>query len=150
MDKHEETRKKFQKIGKILLPIGAICFIIGIIDFAVAFNNVEPPKLFFVLFFGIPLMGIGGSMLTFGYRREIMKYHKDEVMPVFKESAYDVRDFVNVAFKSDDKVCKCGATYKEEDSFCSNCGTSLTKKCPKCSSNIKVNDKYCSSCGYKL
>ena len=43
---------------------------------------------------------------------------------------------------------KCGADYKEGDSFCSVCGEALSKTCIKCRATMDVHERFCKKCGF--
>ncbi len=78
---HEETKKKLKIIGFIVLGAGIIFFAIGFLSFLSAFGSSGFPKSFFLMFAGIPMIGIGASMLSFAYKREIMRYSKTRAYP---------------------------------------------------------------------
>lgn len=44
----------------------------------------------------------------------------------------------------------CGASYEEDDNFCSQCGSELSNACPHCGTRNKKEAKYCRYCGYSL
>src|SRR6516164_9229878 len=42
---------------------------------------------------------------------------------------------------------KCGTDNREGRKFCSNCGASLTGKCPQCGAPNEPSDRFCGECG---
>ena len=73
-EQHDRIKRRIRLVGFICLGIGLICTVIGLVDFFTAFNGSGMPSKFFLLFIGFPLLAIGGSALSIGYRREMMRY----------------------------------------------------------------------------
>lgn len=154
---HEETKKKLKIIGFIVLGAGIILSAIGLISFFSAFGSDDFPKLFFLVFPGFPMIGIGASMLSFAYKREIMRYSKNESVPVINEAIEEVgptvKKVVSEEKTSDEKTKKCpdcGAENSDKNKFCSECGAALNKVCPSCGNTVEADDKFCPNCGTKL
>ncbi len=164
---HEETKKKLKIIGFIVLGAGVILSAAGLISFFSAFGSDEFPKAFFLVFPGFPMIGIGASMLSFAYKREIMHYSKNEGVPVLNEAIEEVAPTVKkvvsdvkaesektadekTAGEKTKKCPKCGAENSAKNKFCSECGAALNKACPTCGNEVKASDKFCPNCGTKL
>lgn len=157
--KHNKTRKILKIIGPIVLGIGIIFFLIGIIDFFSAFNGMGTPTLFWACFVGIVFIGIGSTLTGFGFMKNVGGYVASQSAPILSDTVNYVADNIsdsiadtaNKVKKCSSKTCpKCGAINDENDKFCSNCGTPLTKKCPKCQNENNIDSKFCSNCGEKL
>ncbi len=156
-DNHEQLKRKLKIIGFIVLGAGVILSAIGLISFFSAFGSGEFPKLFFLVFPGFPMIGIGGSMLSFAYKREIMRYSKNEGVPVLNEAieevAPTVKKVVSDGKTTDEKTKKCpecGAENSDKNKFCSECGEALNKTCSACGNKVEASDKFCPDCGTKL
>lgn len=154
---HEETKKKLKIIGSIILGVGITLSAIGLISFFSAFGSGDFPKLFFLVFPGFPMIGIGASMLSFAYKREIMRYSKNESVPVINEAIEEVgpsvKKVVSGEKTSDEKKKKCpncGAKNSDKNKFCPECGAALDKICPTCGNTVDADDKFCPNCGTKL
>ncbi len=154
---HEETKKKLKIIGSIILGVGITLSAIGLISFFSAFGSGDFPKLFFLVFPGFPMIGIGASMLSFAYKREIMRYSKNEGVPVLNEAIEEVAPTVKKVVSGEkpesEKVKKCpscGAENSDKNRFCPECGAALNKVCPKCGNKVGASDKFCPNCGTKL
>ena len=154
---HEETKKKLKIIGSIILGVGITLSAIGLISFFSAFGSGDFPKLFFLVFPGFPMIGIGASMLSFAYKREIMRYSKNESVPVINEAIEEVgptvKKVVSGEKTSDEKTKKCpncGAENPDKNKFCPECGATLDKTCPTCGNTVDADDKFCPNCGTKL
>lgn len=158
--RHEEKKKKLRNTGKVLLIIGAIFTVVGFVDFFAAFAGAGMPTMFWCLFIGFPLLGIGGSLLKVSYLRETAQYVKDEGVPVTKDLYRDlkpeIKDFVNtirgVETPEEEIVCpKCGTRNDSDNNFCKGCGEPLTvERCPNCGAELDPNSSYCGRCGKRL
>ena len=157
MNDHELKKKKIKSLGKVLLVIGIILDAIGFISFFGAFTGGGFPSLFFCAFIGIPITGIGAMLTMVGYKRETMKYMKDESMPIYKESYRDLKpelvDFVET-LKGENKVIICPRCKQENDDdhkFCKHCGEPLASKtCPHCNATLDNDASFCTSCGKRI
>ena len=71
--KHEQLKKKLKIVGIIMVATGLALTIAGFVDFFKTMANPEKgiPKLFFLAFIGLPMLGIGAGLLAFAFRREI-------------------------------------------------------------------------------
>lgn len=87
--------------GLILLAIGIIFIVIGVADFAHAFKSEERPEKFWTFFVGFPLFAFGAMCTMIGFHREIVKYMKDETMPVTKEAAKELKAALTEDEKAD-------------------------------------------------
>ena len=141
---HNRTKNILKIIGIALLLIGFTCMIVGFVDFFNAFTNMERPKLFWCLFIGLPLMGIGSGFSIFAFRREITTYTKQETLPVVEDTVSTLSNAIN------GQRCACGQMNEATSNFCSACGQPLKKTCPTCGKEISTHDVYCSGCGNKL
>lgn len=159
--KHEDLKKKLKIIGFCLLICGAVCAIVGFVDFFMTFGNGGGmPKLFFLCFIGLPLIGVGAGILTFGFRREIMRYTKNESVPVINEAGKeiapavkDIASAVKDGLNEKAATVVCPACKKENDAdskFCKSCGAPLTRTCPYCGSKIDGDAEFCDECGKKI
>lgn len=154
-EKHEKLKKKLKIAGFVLVIVGAVLALAAFIDF---FITVDPdkgmPKLFFLAFIGLPMLGIGAGLLTFGFRREIATYSKNESVPVINEASSEIAPAIqNVvkAAKTESGVrCECGALNDADAKFCKACGKPLAKTCDNCGENNSADSAYCNNCGNKL
>lgn len=143
VEEHPETRKKLKVLGYIFLIPGIIfvCVSAG----GLLLGNTSP---FFLGFIGIPLIGIGGNLLRFGYMRQVSDFVAGEVSPTISRTINTVKDNLT---KDNVKYCSnCGCENHKEAKFCSSCGRSFYLICPKCNHTNDNNSKYCSECGEKF
>ena len=152
------TKKKLKIIGIIALGAGLVLSAAGLINFFMSFGSSKPPKLFFLLFIGFPLIGIGVSVLSFAFKREILNYTKNESVPVINDASGELSPAIkNVANALNDvkesKTVKCPVCNSDNSSgskFCGNCGASLTALCPSCGKENPAGSNFCNHCGKKL
>lgn len=159
---HEQIKRIFQYVGFGCLAAGGICTLVGMISFFGAFASPYPPRFFFLAFIGLPLLGIGGIVLGFGYHREILRYQKNESIPVLREAGREispaVRDIaaavgegLRTAAPSQMQTCThCGAQVAPGTKFCSMCGEALPLTCVHCGARLPADAQYCPACGKKV
>ena len=82
-EKHEKLKKKLKIAGFVLVIVGAVLTLAAFIDFFITVGNPDKgmPKLFFLAFIGLPMLGIGAGLLTFAFRRELPRIPKTKVCP---------------------------------------------------------------------
>lgn len=88
---HEKFKRTMKIAGLILLAIGIVFIVIGAADFAHTFKSKEIPEKFWAFFVGFPLFAFGAMCTMIGFHREIVRYMKDETMPVAKEAAQELK-----------------------------------------------------------
>lgn len=162
---HDQTKKKLKIIGGVLTGVGAVCALIGFINFFTQISSGVGgfPKLFFLCFIGLPTFGVGLMLLLLGFRKEISSYVKNESVPVINEAADElkpaiksvvgaVKEGLNGERQNGHTVTcpKCGATNPAGHSFCPECGEPLVKTCPQCGARQEADDKFCGKCGAKF
>ena len=99
-ENHEKLKKRLKIAGFILLAVGFVCTVVGMANFfsSAMGGDGEMPKLFWLMFIGVPCLGVGGSLLGFAYRREIMNFNKNESVPVINDAAGEIAPAVrNIA-----------------------------------------------------
>lgn len=160
---HPETKRKLKIAGWIILPIGGVLTLVGFIDFFVSINNSSMPGLFFLLFLGLPMIGLGATLLRFGYLKEVGQYIAGETAPIAKDVANYMLDGTRDelvktvdALKGNQtaskvNVCaRCGAENPEDALYCSRCGSKIVLQCPYCGKQIDDGASFCSYCGKRI
>jgi hypothetical protein len=133
--------------GGIVFGIGLILTIAGVASFFQAFNSMSasPPTHFWMAFIGLPMMGVGGTMLKAGYFGSATRYAAGEVMPTVKDSL----SYLGVGAKQ--LTCpKCGEANSADAKFCDHCGAALSNTCPSCGHANAADAEFCSGCGKPL
>lgn len=155
-EKHLQKKRLFKILGSSILSIGIILTIIAFINFFITFNSGEGiPKLFFLAFIGMPLIAIGGILISFGYRKEITTYIKNESIPVANDALNELKPGISSASEALSKkrtiTCPvCKAINDIDATYCKKCGTKLKKICPTCGYENDLDSEYCAKCGIKL
>ena len=140
--KHRQTKTILKILGVIFATGGLICAIIGFADFFRAFGGEGMPKLF----------------LTFGFRKEITRYVKNESVPVINEAGEELQPAVRAVTRAvkeglteeNGVCCDCGAVNGKGSKFCKECGKPLAAICPACDEENAAGSKFCNHCGKQL
>lgn len=132
--------------GPILLGIGLILAAIGFIDFFSAFGSFGGmPRNFWMAFIGLPLMGLGTTMIKAGYLGPASRYVAGEVSPTLR----DTLGFLGVG--GGELVCaSCGGRNAADAKFCDDCGLPLRRVCAACRAANAGDAKFCDDCGLQL
>ena len=133
--KHEKVKKNLKLIGFICLGLGAVLTITAFVEFFQSVGSSGFPRLFFLAFIGLPLIGIGAMLLSLGYRVRA-------VASAVAEAKEESTNFI---------VCKdCGEKNPADGKFCKNCGKALYRVCPHCGKEIPEEGSFCNYCGEKI
>jgi hypothetical protein len=65
--------------------VGVIFSAIGFGSFFSAFGTFEPPRYFWCVFIGFPLIGVGAMICKFAFLGSVTRYMANEVAPVGKD-----------------------------------------------------------------
>jgi hypothetical protein len=140
------TRGFLRKIGPLVFIAGLICTIIAMINFFSCFGSMEPPRLFWLGFIGLPLMFVGGVMSQFGFLGTFTRFVAGETAPVAVDTVNYMADETKGAVETVAKSAAKGIAEGVEAgraaaNFCPNCGISLNasfKFCPKCGKELSA------------
>jgi hypothetical protein len=138
--KHAATRTFLRVAGPALVVIGLLFMVVGIADFFMAFNSFDPPRYFWCVFVGIPLLGVGSAMCQYGYMGAWLRYVSAAAAPVGKdtfnylaggtrESVKDVAQAVGEGLASANDGARCPNCRQRNDRdsrFCKHCGAAMT------------------------
>lgn len=157
LNPNPKIKKKLRKFGFTFVSIGGILLLIGFINIFTSFGSFEPPKFVWTLFLGIPMTGIGGMLLSYGYMGEVSRYTSSQIAPVAKDTINymvdgtkdSISDLVR-SIKNDKSIINCPSCNQENDNdalFCKACGKTLFKECPKCQTKNDSDSEFCKKCG---
>lgn len=162
--KTNRTKLGLKVLGFIFTAGGLTCTVIGSASFFSALGSGELPTLFWLLIAGLPMLTIGASLLTFGFRKElsataIQIARAGENSPTV--AAQTVREGENSPIepaplpeqtpkKATLRCPECGAENDAELNFCEQCGSELTKPCPHCGKPVSAHAAFCGHCGKKI
>ncbi len=159
--KHRKVKKNLKIIGFICLGIGAVLTVTAFANLFLTINRSDGfPRLFFLGFIGLPLIGVGAMLLSLGYRSELMSYTKNEAVPVLNEAGSEISPAVRAVASAaaevkngngDFIVCKaCGEKNPADGKFCKACGKPFYRVCPHCGKEIPEEGSFCNYCGKKI
>lgn len=162
--KTNRTKLGLKVLGFIFTAGGLTCTVIGSASFFSALGSGELPTLFWLLIAGLPMLTIGASLLTFGFRKElsataIQIARAGENSPTV--AAQTVREGENSPIepallpeqtpkKATLRCPECGAENDAELNFCEQCGSELAKPCPHCGKPVGAHAAFCGHCGKKI
>lgn len=139
------TRDFLRKAGPVMFGAGLICIIIGLVDFFMAGSGREP-RLFWLLFMGMPLMFVGGVMSQFGFLGAVTRYVAGEGAPVAADTANYMAEETKGAVETVAKSAAKGIVEGIE----AGRGAGKTNFCPHCGIALEANFKFCPNCGKSL
>lgn len=87
---HLAMRATLRLVGGLMVVAGLILSAIGIGNFFSAFGTMTPPRYFWCVFAGFPLLGIGAALLRFGFMGAVSRYAANEVVPVASDATRQV------------------------------------------------------------
>ena len=162
--KTNRTKLGLKVLGFLFTAGGLTCTVIGSASFFSALGSGELPTLFWLLIAGLPMLTIGASLLTFGFRKElsataIQIARAGENSPTV--AAQTVREGENSPIEPAPlpeqpppqatlRCPACGAENDAELNFCEQCGSELTKPCPHCGKPVGAHAAFCGHCGKKI
>ena len=142
--KHTSTRRTLRLLGPIFAAIGLLFIIIGISSFFASFGSFQPPRYFWCVFVGMPLLAIGLAMCSFAFQGAILRYQAGEVAPVAK-------DTVNYMAEGTQQGVKTVATTIGEGLAAGMSGSrKAVNRCPRCSHSNDADANFCKNCGAAL
>lgn len=169
---HHQIRGLLRTVGPVVLGIGLLFTAVGFISFFQAFGTFGPPRYFWCVFVGFPLIALGATMSKFGYLGAFSRYVMGEFAPVQKDTfnvlAEGTRPGVETLARAvgqgfaaaagttagmdrELQCPRCDAPYEASARFCTQCGGSLEKKnCSGCGQSNAPDDQFCGQCGERL
>lgn len=84
---HNTIRTALRIGGPAVAGVGLIFTIVGLASFFSAFGGFEPPRYFWCVFVGLPLLFVGLVLCNFGYLGAVYRYYAGEAAPVTKDAA---------------------------------------------------------------
>jgi hypothetical protein len=165
---HNRTRNKLRVLGPILLGAGALCMLIAVGSFALAFIFRFPPFGALLAFLGIPLLFAGSVCCMYGYMGKLARYTAQETAPVGKDTFNYLADGTQQGVRtvagaigqglrqngaeSELRCPQCGSVQDYDAKFCDDCGAAINieRTCPKCHEPNDADAKFCDDCGQDL
>lgn len=79
------TRRLLRWVGLVILGLGGAFTLIGMGSFFASFGSSGPPRYFWCVFLGMPLLFVGSAMTMFGFLGAVQRYVAGESAPVAKD-----------------------------------------------------------------
>ncbi|MHC5156993.1 MAG: zinc ribbon domain-containing protein [Planctomycetota bacterium] len=167
---HSKVRPVLRIIGPVMLAIGGLCILAALIDVArVIFTGDGFPQLFFLFFFGGPMLVVGFGLTSFAFMGAVARYQAGEVAPVAKDTINYMADGTQEGIKTAANALgqglasgfavggmaaagiapedshpgvrchKCNFVETPEAKFCSECGAAMEKS-KACPNCKELND----------
>lgn len=148
---HAELRSKMRIAGPAIVALGVIFMAAGLISFFSAFGGGGPPRLFWCMFVGMPLLGIGMSICKFAYMGAVTRYMAGEVAPVGKDVVNYMVDGTkgsirDVAAAVAEGIHSADASEEEFDDE----PPQVKVRCQKCRALNDETAKFCNQCGAEI
>ncbi len=166
--RHAEIRDALRVVGPAVVILGLIFTAIGIGSSFSAFGTFQPPRYFWCVFIGFPLIFAGIVICIFAFMGAVTRYMADEGAPVgkdvvnymaeeTKDAVRDVAAAVGEGLRAGGgsqevrvvRCQKCNTDNETSASFCKACGAPLakTKPCPNCGELNGPDARFCDNCG---
>ena len=141
--RHEAVRSFLRVAGPAVVLVALIFSIVGVVSFFSSFGSFEPPRYFWCLFVGMPLLVLGAALSQYGYMGAMAGYMSKELTPAGRDTfnnmaagiqpgLRDVGESIaqgvraGMAPPARQVYCpKCGAANDTDAKFCKNCGAAL-------------------------
>ena len=142
---HGTFRQPARVIGPLMIVAGGIFIAIGLIDFFSAMGSFGPPKYFWCLFVGMPLVAFGTMNTNIAYLGAFARYVAGETAPVQKDTFNYLADGIKPGVKDLAQAVSEGIAAGRQSP-----PSAGSRFCPACGQAVAAQAKYCSSCGQKM
>ena len=158
---HKKARDLLRVVGPAVFLLGVLFTVIGAGSLFSSMGSFEPPRFFWCVFVGFPLMFVGAVISQMAFAGAVSRYMAGESAPVAKdtfnymadgtkEGVRDVVGAIKDGIVGDFITCPhCRESNDSDANFCNECGgtIALVKSCPKCRTKNDFDAKFCDDCG---
>lgn len=167
---HDAVRPVLRVLGPVLAVMGLVLMVAGMASFFLSFGSFgfgsfEPPRYFWCVFVGMPLLFVGLVLCKLGYLGAISRYVAGETAPVSKDTfnymaegtqssvktlASAAAEGISSGWHRGETAAACPRCAHPNDAdanFCEQCGASLSQTCPVCQKPNDAAAKFCDHCG---
>ena len=92
--------------GPVVFLVGLICVIVGAAE--LFSSGMEPPRHFWLVFIGLPLMFVGTVLCMYGFMGAVVRYAAGEVAPVATDAVKYVAEETKGAVETVSKAVAKG------------------------------------------
>ncbi len=167
---NREIRIILRLVGGVVLGVGVLSAVVGLWSFFSAFGTMQPPRYFWAVFLGFPMIAIGAALSSYGDMGAVARYQVGEMTPVARDTfntlakgtAGGVETLARAVSRglrsggpgeasvgTESIPCsKCQSLNAPEIKFCPQCGTPVVPKvCTACGAAIGAGARFCGQCG---
>lgn len=144
--RHDDIRGVLRVIGPASALVGLVFLTVGLVSFFSAFGTFEPPRHFWCVFVGMPLLAVGVGITKFAFLGSIVRYLARETAPVGKDTFNYVARETGPAAGDFAREVSRGIAEGLRSPDAGRPGPS----CPRCGTGSAPSAHYCSHCGAQL
>jgi hypothetical protein len=141
---HSTIRLVLRILGPTIAGFGVLFMVFGVGSFFSSFGTFEPPRYFWCLFVGMPLLFVGIAMCMFAFLGSINRYVSGEAAPVQKDTfnylAEGTKEGARTVATAIGEGLAAGMHQDEYEG----------KRCLRCHHDNDMNSKFCKNCGASL
>jgi hypothetical protein len=142
--KHSTTRSVLRTLGPALAVLGLLLIAVGMVSFFSAFGTFEPPRYFWCVFLGMPVLFVGVVLCMMGFLGLFARYVSGEAAPVQK-------DTFNYLAEGTKGGVKTLAQAVGEGLAAGRGGVGKAQaRCPRCDHGNDADARFCNKCGTPL
>jgi hypothetical protein len=138
--RHSVTRAVLGILGPTLAGVGLLFAVIGFGSFFSSFGTFEPPRYFWCVFVGLPLLAAGIALSMFAFSGSIARYYFGENVPVMK-------DTFNYLAQGTKGGVRTTAQAVGEGLSTGLSPAAPKATCPRCQQANDADAKFCKNCG---
>src|SRR5262249_17732681 len=138
--RHSSTRKALRIMGPTLAVVGILFTVVGFGSFFTSFGTFEPPRYFWCVLVGLPLLGLGLAMSQYAFLGSFARYFCGETAPVVKDTFNYLAEGTKGGVRTTAQAFGQGLAE----------GLSTDRLRPICARCKQANDadaKFCKTCG---
>ena len=160
---HTKVRNVLRIAGPLVLGLGVLFVVIGAGSLLSTMSSMGsgPPRYFWCVFVGMPLLFVGAVMTKVGYFGAVARYMAGEAAPVSKDTfnymadgtkqgVRDIAGAIKDGISGDFVSCPhCQESNDRDAKFCNECGKTISsdKSCTNCNTENDLNARFCDGCG---
>jgi hypothetical protein len=141
--RHTSTKQVLRIVGPVLAGLGLLFTIIGFGSFFSSFGSFEPPRYFWCVFVGLPLLFVGAAVSMVAFSGSFARYYFGETTPVLK-------DTFNYLAEGTQGGVRTTAQAVGEGLSQGLASGAPKATCPKCQQANDADGKFCKHCGAEM
>jgi hypothetical protein len=145
--RHQEIRGVLRIVGPVVAVVGLVFIIIGMGSFFSSFGNFggEPPRNFWCVFVGAPLLMIGLGISKFAFLGAVGRYVAGEAAPVAKDTLDYLARGTGDSIKTVARAIGEGLSEARGEA-----APPTVPRCRQCNAANDADAKFCKNCGAML